>query len=175
MNRANATFRSRYANGLLHYGMIAALCILAIGCSGNRPVQTEVLLNHKNCQTLEAGVTEIVVDQIARIRGSRLLTHPATTTEAATGSETGTQLSSATRVFAVSKGNMPTPGYSFAVNGARLSKHTLTLNLGWQEPAPDAVLPQQISHPCLVVALPVADAQTLVVQDAGGELGRVAL
>ncbi|MFK7915654.1 MAG: protease complex subunit PrcB family protein [Pseudomonadales bacterium] len=165
--------------------IIATVCGLATGCSGNRPVQAEVLLSHNNCQTLNAGVTEIAMAQIARIRGSRLLRHPAAqqaddeslatgTTLSAPTSSTPT-LSAATRVFAISRGSMPTPGYSMALHSAELADTTLTVRVDWEQPAADAVLAQQLTHPCMVVALPVAEASTLVVRANDTEIGRVAL
>lgn len=167
---------SRSALNLQRTAVLALLCALAMGCSGNRPVQTEVLLNHHNCKTLDSGVTEIAVNQVARIRGSRLLQHPnSQAPDAALSAADQTALSSATRVFAISKGPMPTPGYGFAMDGADLTESTLTVRLGWQEPAADALLPQQLTHPCLVVALPIAEAKTLVVRTGDAELGRLPL
>lgn len=153
---------------------LAVLALGSAGCSGNRPVQAQVLLNHQQCQTLRAGVTEVRVEQIAAIRGSRLLQHP--DAQSGLGSPaTATPLSAATRLFAVSRGAMPTPGYQFEMDRAELADTTLTLALHWRTPAADSVQPQVQTHPCMVIALPVAQASTLVVRAGEQELGRMAL
>lgn len=158
---------------------LVVLSLASFGCSGNRPVQTEVLLNHQHCQTLKPGVTEVTVAQVPGIRGSRLLQDPtqqsARSAAAAASAPGVTPLSSATRVFAVSKGRMPTPGYGFALEHAELAEETLIVTLGWQQPAADAVLAQMTTHPCLVLALPVAEARTLVVREGDNELARLPL
>ena len=78
-------------------------------------------------------------------------------------------------MFAISKGPMPTPGYAMTLEGATLSDGVLTVRAQWQTPEPDAVLPQVLTHPCVVVALPVTDAKTLRVTEDGKELARTLL
>ncbi len=154
--------------------LIAAALVLSLaGCSGARPVQTEVMLAHQNCQTLEAGITPVTLDRVAKIRGSRLISlDPAG--QAQQGQPQQPQLNDIA-LFAISKGEMPTPGYSMTLAGAKLAEQVLTVQVNWQTPAADAVLAQVITHPCLVIAVPVTDAQTLIVRQGNDEIARTQL
>ncbi len=144
-------------------------CALTLqGCSGARPVQTEVMLEHKNCQHVEAGVTPVSLDKVAKIRGSRLIRLDPNGEPAKPAPEqpAGVEL------YAISKGPMPTPGYGFTLEGTRLLEQTLTVQVGWETPAEDAVLAQMRTHPCLVIAVPVTDATLLIVQQGDTEIAR---
>lgn len=151
--------------------ILAAL--ISAGCSGARPVQTQVMLNHQNCQTLEAGITEVGLERIAQIRGSRLLSLNA---EIAAPPGADSQApAKGYGLFAISKGPAPTPGYSMELLGADLSAQLLRVYVQWNEPPADAMLATVVTHPCLVVALPVTEATELLVLLNERELDRIPL
>ncbi|MGI9325994.1 MAG: protease complex subunit PrcB family protein [Pseudomonadales bacterium] len=153
----------------------AGLALCLAGCSGARPVQTEVMLAHQNCQTLEAGITPVTLDRVAKIRGSRLISLDPAGQVQQDQEQSQPQQPSGVALFAISKGSMPTPGYGMTLAGAELAKQTLTVQVNWQTPAADAMLAQVITHPCLVIAVPVTDAQTLIVRQGDTEIARTQL
>jgi len=80
-------------------------------------------------------------------------------------------------LIAIVPGEFPTPGYSVTLkDGAMLAGDQLTIEVKTDRPAPDAVLAQMITHPCLVVG--IADpsvARVKVVDDSAVLLGEVVL
>lgn len=147
-------------------------CMLAGGCSNVQPVETVTLLNHKSCQNLKAGLTETSLDRISSLRQSRLLPAP---DDAPLQAEQSLPSLEATRIFALSKGPQPTPGYAFADPSAKLDADTLRLKVRWESPAADAVLPQMMTHPCLVIGIPKTEAAVLIAEDQQGEIARLKL
>ena len=43
------------------------------GCSMRDSLGAAEVLNHGNCQTLESGIAEVSFDEVAKIRGSKLI------------------------------------------------------------------------------------------------------
>ncbi len=153
---------------------VASLLVLSTallgGCHSAQPVQSQELLNHHACVSVQAGVAEVALGDLSKIRGSRLL-------QLGDGSadQDLPELSPATRLFVVSRGDMPTPGYRFEVAAVTREAEELVIDLAWTTPSPDAVLPQVLTHPCVVLALPVEGATAVVARSDDAELGRLAL
>ncbi|MEM1231936.1 MAG: protease complex subunit PrcB family protein [Pseudomonadota bacterium] len=149
----------------------AVVCTALLGgCHSAQPVQSQELLNHHACVSVSAGVAEVALSDLSRIRGSRLLQ-----LGNGTADQDLPELSTATRLFVVSRGEMPTPGYRFEVAAVTREAEELVIDLTWTTPPADSVLPQVLTHPCVVLALPVNGATTVVARSEDAELGRLAL
>lgn len=136
--------------------------LLQSGCGGD-PTPVSQVLEHDQCQGLNAGVTRVDLAALAGIRGSRLLGEPAAPSRAPVQAPPGLLL-------AISRGRQPTPGYSLRLLGAHRQDGVATVEVHWETPASGAVLPQTITHPCLVVALPPLDFKRVEVRDQRGRL-----
>ncbi len=146
---------------------MALLPVIAAGCQGGPPVEVSEILNHAMCKTLRKGLTVVEYDQLADIRGARMLNAPASepTPESATGT-----------LLAVSNGSQPTPGYAFELREARADGANLVLDYAWREPPADAVLAQVVTSPCSVVRVVNAtNARSVAALLDGAEIGRVEL
>ena len=79
-------------------------------------------------------------------------------------------------LVAVSRGQQPTPGYGFELLEGTLKGDAVTVRLGWNRPAADAVLAQVITHPCIVIGLEGEGFGTLrVLDEEGALLGEIVL
>ena len=141
---------------------VAALAAMSVGCTTGEPLAATEVLNHRSCKGITAGITAVSYDDVANLRGSRLIGQ---TTEP-TQSEVPADLI----LVAISKGDQPTPGYEFTLQGARLDGASAVISLAWKTPAPDAVLPQVITHPCIVVGLARETLSSVRAVDADGQL-----
>ncbi|MEM9743077.1 MAG: protease complex subunit PrcB family protein [Pseudomonadota bacterium] len=149
-----------------------ATLALCSACSNVTPVETVTLLNHRQCQNLTAGIKETTLEALPSLRTSRLL--PAPDDAPITPTQQVPELDS-TRVFAVSKGPQPTPGYAFRFEGAELAGQSLALRFTWESPAADSVQPQVMTHPCMVLAVPVTRATRLIATDQDGAFAELML
>ncbi len=71
-------------------------------------------------------------------------------------------------------GERPTAGYGLSLSGSRLQDERLELVVQRETPAPDTMVAQVITYPCLIVAVPRTGYSTLhVVDDEGATLGRL--
>lgn len=169
----------RLPSTLLRRAVAAALCWAAAGCSGGASrdaLEATTVLTYDRCRGLEPGLTRVDYPAVAGIRGSTLLTAGDSTHAGepvpGNAAEKGGLL-----LVAISRGEQPTPGYGLTLDGARRREHTAVVLVEWRVPEPGAILPQAVTHPCLVVALPAAaglervEART----EAGGVLGTLEL
>ncbi len=124
--------------------ILGALLVAALyGCSGSDDVSLVEVLNHDQCRMSQAGTEVVSIEDVARIRGGRLLSAP---DEPAT---TPTDL----LLVAVSRGQQPTPGYGFELVAGTMKGDAVTVRLAWNQPPADAVLAQVITNPCIVIGL----------------------
>jgi hypothetical protein len=122
------------------------------------------VLEHGQCQGLNSGLTIVDYADLARIRGSKLLSM-----STPDGGETSDLL-----LIAISQGQQPTPGYALTLESASAEGTTALVRVRWESPPADAVLAQMITHPCLVVGLPsAAFSQVRVVSQDYDEIGRL--
>lgn len=131
------------------------------GCSMGDTLATVEVLNHGNCQTLESGISLVSYADVAKIRGSKLIDM--------------TVLEQPPKVpdlllLAISNGQQPTPGYQFSLADAYLNRATAVIEIFWAEPEADAILPQVMTHPCLVVGMEAGSYRRVQVIDHTGKL-----
>jgi hypothetical protein len=157
-NRLPKALRGRWPLTLLAFSMA--------GCAGPTPIEAVAVLQHGQCQSVDAGVTRVDYADLARIRGSNLLS-----LSKPDGEETTDLL-----LVAISRGQQPTPGYALSLDAAFAEGTTALIRVLWDSPPSDAVLAQVITHPCLVVGLPSASfSKVRVVDQDHDELGRLTL
>ena len=129
-------------------------------------MRSAVLLNHADCSIAKAGMQVVSYEDVARLRGSTLLSM----TSAPTSRQSDLIL------LAISNGRQPTPGYRFDLNGVFAAEGIATLELHWQVPADDSPQPQMITHPCIVIGLERGAFESVrAVDDHGNLLGEVAI
>ena len=147
--------------------IVGSMLVAALsGCSGRDDVALVEVLNHDQCRISQAGVEVVSIGDVATIRGSRLLSMPDEP------DNTPTDL----LLVAVSRGQQPTPGYGFELLEGSLKGDAVTVRLGWNRPAADAVLAQVITHPCIVIGLEGEGFGTLrVLDEEGALLGEIVL
>ena len=149
------------------YAAVALASSALAGCAQARHVDVMTILAYGNCQTNEIGVRTIDYATLATFRGAHLI--------GMTESDESAQ--QPVHLIAIVPGEFPTPGYSVTLkDGAMLAGDQLTIEVKTDRPAPDAVLAQMITHPCLVVG--IADpsvARVKVVDDSAAVLGEVVL
>lgn len=146
---------------------LALALALSTGCAGERRLTVETVLNYDQCQGVSAGLTRVGYGQVAGIRGGTLLdlSRPAAATE---GEDVV--------LVAISRGQQPTPGYALSVADARRRNGTAVIYVDWTTPPSGAVLPQVLTHPCLVVGMPQGDLTRVeAVDGAGASLGSLDL
>ncbi|MBI9082122.1 MAG: protease complex subunit PrcB family protein [Desulfobacterales bacterium] len=70
----------------------------------------------------------------------------------------------------ISMGTQPTGGYELVLvdTHARIEKETAIIRVDWIEPAPDAMVTQMITSPCLLVRIPRGDYRRIEIQDQHG-------
>ena len=76
------------------------------------------------------------------------------------------------RVLMVSMGQKPTSGYALNLTSSKLkvSGSTAVLNIFWIEPPQDAILPQVITNPCILLAIPKQPYTRIHLLDQAGRL-----
>jgi hypothetical protein len=126
--------------------MICGAVLLGSSCSTPAVEVTEVL-NHGVCKTLDKGISRVQFGDLAKIRGSQLLT-PGEPAAVDAELEVSDVL-----LVAVSNGSQPTPGYGFELQSVGGNIEEVRLEYRWLKPAPEAVMAQMITSPCSVVRL----------------------
>jgi PrcB C-terminal len=144
-------------------GLALALC----GCAQADRIDLTTVLSNGNCQTSAIGVREIDYTVLAAYRGTRLLDM----------SQSNEAEAHPVRLVAIASGDYPTPGYSLAIDSEpKLQGNELTIAVKLSKPAPDAILAQMITRPCLVVG--IADPRVVrvrVVGDSDRSIGELTL
>lgn len=139
--------------------------VLLCACTTDQGVPITEILNHRNCQSVAAGLSTVTFEQVAAIRGSKLI---------GMTNDIDTEQPELALVV-ISKGPQPTPGYAFRLTAVRTIGTAAVIEVEWLEPPPDAVLAQVITHPCLVVGIESAGYETLTVSDQNGVLDTIDL
>jgi hypothetical protein len=137
--------------------------MLAGGCNTDPAIEATAVLNHDQCQGLEAGVTLVDRDAVAAIRERNLL-----------GTSDGNRVPDGDLLMvAISRGEQPTAGYGFGLDGVHREPGTAVIDVTWTMPAPDAMVAQVITHPCLVVGIAESDIDGLGRIEARDQYGTV--
>lgn len=137
---------------------IGLLVASQAACSANAPLSAREVLKHSQCQGIAAGVNVVDADDLGKIRGGLL-----------NGAEQAPPSPARGRLFAISRGPQPTPGYGFELADASVRGHVATIRVEWLSPSADAVQAQVVTHPCLVVDVARGDLQTVRVVDQNGQ------
>lgn len=141
---------------------LAASLMLLAGCGDDSSVNAATVLNYNRCQGLDAGLTRVDYAAVAGIRGGALL--------GATDRD-GTEVTQDDDLLlvAISRGRQPTPGYGLTLEEARRDGARVVIRVQWETPQSGAVLPQTLTHPCLVVGLPRNDFERVEAVDQHGK------
>lgn len=137
-----------------------ALAVLLGGCAGEQSLNATTVLSYDQCQGIDSGLTRVDYAEVAGIRGSTLLDMSRPEPDADNDD---------LLLVAISRGRQPTPGYSFSLEDARRRDGTAVVSVGWRTPDSGAVLPQVLTHPCLVVGLPASGLERVEAVDTSGE------
>lgn len=143
-------------------------CLLALsvsGCSSASVAVTEVL-NQGNCIALDAGVHAVTLEEVARLKGRRMIGSIATPPDKPADTQ---------RLIAISRGEQPTAGYALEFLAASTTTgDEIEVIVRWHEPPADAVVAQVMTQPCLVLGLPdAATGQVSVSLEDGSSLGSI--
>lgn len=149
--------------------LLVAGLALAAGCTDDAAIEAVTVLDYERCQGLDAGLTRVDYAAVAGIRGGTLLEmSDPEGNEAAPDDDV--------LLIAISRGRQPTPGYGFTLEEAYRDGATAVVRVRWETPEAGAVLPQMLTHPCLVVALPRDTFQRVeAVDQHGGRIGSLEL
>lgn len=150
----------------LRWLIVIPICLsYLIGCDRGAELAATEVLNNTNCKGAEDGLHKVSYADVARLRGSTLLsmTGSATTAEPATDN---TEL----LLFAVSQGRQATPGYFFTLKDARLKNDVAELQLHWQTPDTESVQAQVITYPCIVIGVEAGAFRDVRAVDQDGAL-----
>ena len=139
----------RSARTLAPLTILAIVTALAAGCSSRTPVSVSEMVNHARCEQTKPGVAIIDFEQMATIRGSRLIG----------GSLQSVKNVPDTQLAVISKGPQPSPGYSFKLDYAYQTGDELIVEVSWFEPPTNELQAQVVTEPCLVVAFPMKTAK----------------
>jgi PrcB C-terminal len=139
------------------------LSMAGSGCSSASVAVTEVL-KEANCTSLEAGIHAVTLEDVAKLKGRRMI-----------GSIPPPPIPSggAQRFIAISRGEQPTAGYGLElISASTATGDEIEVIVHWREPSADAVVAQVITKPCLVLGLPDAATGSVSVSlDDGSLLG----
>ncbi len=157
---------------LLRRAVAAALCCVAASCSGGAShddLQATAVLTYDRCQGLEPGLTRVDYAAVAGLRGSTLLSPIDSAHPAERGAPGDTEAGENLLLIAISRGEQPTPGYGLTLDRAQRGEHTAVIQVQWHVPESGASLPQVVTHPCLVVALPDSGVERVEARTEAGE------
>ncbi len=75
-----------------------------------------------------------------------------------------------TAVFVVSMGPQSTAGYDIELHDhqASVQRGSLTIPAFWREPAPESMVPQVTTNPCVVITVPASRYETVTVRNQKG-------
>ncbi|MEQ1836927.1 MAG: protease complex subunit PrcB family protein [Candidatus Nitrotoga sp.] len=171
-------------------GIMASACAALSGSSRTVPVH----IVHSNVQcrgTLAPSLTRITdAAGLEALIGNKLATKPGNETHAPrfpatdtgfpatntgfpatnTGfpaTDTGFPATNTGKLFSIDMGEHPSAGYALALQRAIQAQGVLTIYVDWQEPSPNTMTAQVMTHPCLVVRLP-PDVEKIRVVDQTG-------
>ena len=129
----------------------ALIILLTLAGCSSTPVDVVELMQHSQCKNLQVGANRISFEQLATIRGSRLLS---TTPDSASSAQaTADSDPMAEPMYAIYTGPQPTAGYRLSLQQVSQRNRTVSLHLTTTKPAPDVMVSQVITHPCIVVQL----------------------
>lgn len=159
------------------YGIVAAfMCgIMASACAAlsgsSRTVPVHIVYSNVQCRgTLAPSLTRIIdAAALEALIGNKLATKLSNETHAPQfpATDTGFPATDTGKLFSIDMGERPSAGYALALQRAIQAQGVLTIYVDWQEPSPNTMTAQVMTHPCLVVRLP-PDVEKIRVVDQTG-------
>ncbi len=141
---------------------------LLTGCDRGQELAATEVLNNINCKAAQDGLHLVSYADVARLRGSTLLSMSTGAQPQDSAEDTPLLL------FAVSAGRQPTPGYFFSLKDARLKDGAAELQLHWETPDEDSVQAQVITYPCIVIGIEAGEfVDVRAVNQHGEVLGEI--
>ncbi len=147
-------------------GVMVSACTGPSGLS--RVVPVEIVYSNLQCRGTPT-------PSLARISDTKVL-------DRLIGSEWATEFGTATSpraefpapgtawLLSVDMGERPSAGYALSVQRAEVAAGVLTLHADWQEPSPEALTSQVMTHPCVVVRVPALEVKKIRVADQAGRV-----
>ena len=134
------------------------------GKKNNIPLSAEVLRNTTHCGDYVSAPTVLWIQQpeeLKRLYAGFPGIQPHTPPSVDFTSE---------GVLLIAMGQHPTAGYGlgFEPGSMQLVDSTLRITVAWQEPAPGYLQAQVITHPCLLLKLPIVPFRHIQVLDSEG-------
>lgn len=144
--------------------LLALFAGAAGGCAGEPHLTARTVLAYDQCQGLDRGLSRVDPRDLAGIRGSTLLRM----TDGGAGQEGDAAAAAEPLLIAISRGRQPTSGYRLSLREAVRQGNTGILRLTWDVPPSGSVLPQVMTHPCLVVSVDPRALERVEAQDQTG-------
>jgi len=162
--------------------LIVMTCLM-VGAGCSKPiVDVSEIMNHHRCQKLTKGIKQVQLTDLANIRGVEFLVSPSTSSPQSRTPKQNSQDPTRNNternplLFAVSNGSQPTPGYALELRDATAVKQEIELHFDWITPAPEAIMAQITTAPCIVVKISADTTNdhenTLEVRSVSAWLGR---
>jgi len=131
------------------------------GCAHTKAPDVTIVMTHGNCQHIDKGARLVDYATLAKLRGVELIGMQQPPEEVARPIS----------LVAISLGERPTPGYKIVLRDEpALDGATLTVRVDVEGPPKDAILPQMITQPCLVLGIGEKAAKNVRVEDAAHTL-----
>lgn len=150
-------------------GIMASACAALSGSS--RAVPVHIVYSNIQCRgTLAPSLTQITdAAALEALIGNKLATKLGNKTHASLfpATDTGVPATNTGKLFSIDMGERPSAGYALALQRAIQARGVLTIYVDWQEPPPNTMTAQVMTHPCLVVHLP-PDVEKIRVLDQTG-------
>ena len=159
---------------MIHINLIRRLTgavvagLLLTGCHQGEELAATEVLNNTSCKGAEDGLQLVSYADVAKLRGSTLISMSSQDTPAESSEDTPLLL------FALSGGRQPTAGYYYTLKDARQQGGVAELLLHWHSPDPDSMQAQVITYPCIVVGLEKGSfSEVRAVNQNGEVLGEI--
>lgn len=124
--------------------ILPVITVALAACNHQQPVISEIM-NYQQCRNVAEGIQQITLQQLAGIRGSRLL-QPADETRHDPLTTPGT-------LFSIYAGSQPNSGYALILEQAYLEKGEVQLHYRLQTPAAGTITAQVVTRPCSVIQI----------------------
>jgi hypothetical protein len=134
--------------------VIPTLVMSISACSSQQTVGFSVIKESKQCHIQSAGISQLL-DKKDQEKATKALTGSSTSQARNTLEQLFDTHIKTEHLYLVSQGKKPSAGYGFNVTGptGSLSDNTLTLPISFTSPAPDSMVAQVITSPCLVLGI----------------------
>ena len=147
---------SRPSRSLVEIFVCAVMVSACTSPGGSlRAVPVEVVYSDTQCRGTPAPSLARIGDEAAlrRLTGNA----PAMVLDTASSARAEFPAPATAWLLSVDMGERPSAGYALTLQRAEIAGGVLTLYADWQEPPPDALTAQVMTHPCVVVRVSPLD------------------